>query len=75
MAHKQKTILRDVNNKPIPQYNNPDADKYEVVEGKNGMLKVILVDEQGRYVNSQSLIDQISAKLDELIQVVSGNGI
>lgn len=75
MAYNEKAIIRDVNQKPIPQYYNPDTDKYEVVEGKNGMLKVILVDEQGRYVHSQSLIDQISAKLDELIEAVSGNGV
>ena len=75
MAYNEKSILKDVNQKPIPQYWNPSTDRYESVEGHNGMLKVILVDEQGRYINSQSLIDQISAKLDELIQVVSENGI
>lgn len=75
MAYNEKSILKDVNQKPIPQYWNSSTDRYEFVEGYNGMLKVILVDEQGRYVHSQSLVDQISAKLDELIQVVSENGV
>lgn len=75
MTHNTKAILRDVNGKPVPQYWNPSADRYESVEGHNGMLKVILVDEQGRYVHSQSLVDQISAKLDELIEAVNGNGV
>lgn len=75
MAYNEKSILKDVNQKPIPQYWNPSTDRYEPVEGHNGMLKVILVDEQGRYVHSQSLVDQIADKIDELIQVVSGNGV
>ena len=75
MAYNEKAIIRDVNQKPIPQYYNPDTDRYEVIEGKNGMLKVILVDEQGRYVHSQSLVDQIASKIDELIQVVRQIGI
>ena len=75
MAYNEKSILKDVNQKPVPQYWNPSTDRYELVEGHNGMLKVILVDEQGRYVHSQSLVDQISNKLDELIQVVRQIGI
>lgn len=75
MAYNEKSILKDVNQKPIPQYWNPSTDRYEPVEGHNGMLKVVLVDEQGRYVHSQSLVDQISNKLDELIQVVRQIGV
>lgn len=75
MAYNEKSILKDVNQKPIPQYWNPSTDRYEPVEGHNGMLKVILVDEQGRYVHSQSLVDQIADKIDELIQVVRQIGI
>ena len=75
MAYNEKSILKDVNEKPVPQYWNPSTDRYELVEGHNGMLKVILVDEQGRYVHSQSLVDQIADKIDELIQVVRQIGI
>lgn len=75
MTHNTKAILRDVNGKPVPQYWNPDKQQYEVIESKNGMLRVIMVDSRGREIQSQELVDQISAKLDELIQVVRDNGV
>lgn len=75
MAYNEKAILRDVNDKPIPQYWNPDKQQYEVIESKNGMLRVIMVDSQGREIQTQNLVDQIAAKLDELIKVVKENGI
>lgn len=73
--YNTKSIIKDVNKKPIPQYWNPDTDQYEPVEGENGAIKVIMVDEEGREIQSQDLIDQITAKLDELIQVVSESGV
>lgn len=75
MAYSTKSIIKDVNKKPVPQYWNPAADNFEVIESKNGMLKVIMVDSQGKEIQIQSLVDQIGAKIDELIQVVNGNGI
>lgn len=75
MAYKEKAILKDVNKKPIPQYWNPDKQQYEVIESKNGMLRVIMVDSQGREIQSQELVDQISAKIDELIEAVTNNGV
>lgn len=74
MAYNTKTIIRDVNNKPVPQYYNPILDKYEVIESDSGKLKVSFVDKNGSYIQSQQLVDQISAKLDELIGVIN-NGI
>lgn len=71
MAYNTKSIIKDVNGKPVPQYFNKDLDRFEVVEGKGGILKVIMVDSVGREIQSQSLVDQISNKLDELIQAVS----
>jgi hypothetical protein len=71
MAYNNKSIIKDVNGKPVPQYFNPDEDRYEVITSKNGMLRTIMVDSQGNEIQSQSLVDQISNKLDELIQVVS----
>lgn len=70
MAYNTKSIIKDVNGKPVPQYYNSKADRYEVIESKDGMLRVIMVDSQGREIQTQSLVDQISAKLDELIEVV-----
>lgn len=74
MAYNEKAILRDVNKKPVPQYWNPDKQQYEVIESKNGMLRVIMVDSQGREIQSQELVDQITAKIDELIGVIN-NGV
>lgn len=75
MAYNTKAILRDVNGKPVPQYWNKEKQQYEVITSKDGMLRVIMVDSQGREIQSQELVDQISAKLDELIQVVRDNGV
>lgn len=70
MSYNTKSIIKDVNGKPVPQYWNPIDDKYEVVESRDGMLRVNMVDSQGNEIQSQSLVDQISNKLDELIQAV-----
>lgn len=75
MAYNEKAILKDVNKKPVPQYWNKEKQQYEVITSKDGMLRVIMVDSQGREIQSQDLVDQISAKLDELIQVVRDNGV
>ncbi len=74
MSYENVSIIKDVNNKPVPQYWNPNIGNYEVVQGSSGMLKVIMVDSHGNEIQSQSLVDQISAKIDELIGVVN-NGI
>lgn len=70
MNHSNKSIIKDVNGKPVPQYWNPVTQQYEVIESENGMLKAIMVDSNGNEIQSQDLIDQINDKLDELIQVV-----
>ena len=75
MIYNQKAILKDVNGKPVPQYWNPETQQFEVIESKDGMLRVIMVDSEGREIQSQNLIDQINAKLDELIEVVTNNGV
>ena len=75
MAYNSKSIIRDVNDKPIPQYWNPITQQYEVIEGKDGMLRVIMVDSEGREIQIQNQIDQIAVKLDELIQVVRDIGV
>ena len=75
MAYNEKAILKDVQKKPVPQYWNPASQQYEVIESKDGMLRVIMVDSQGREIQTQNLVDQISAKIDELIEVVTNNGV
>lgn len=70
MAYNTKSIIKDVNGKPVPQYFNPLTDNYEVIKSENGYLKMILIDSEGNYIQNQNLVDQISSKLDELIEVV-----
>lgn len=70
MAYNTKSIIKDVNGKPVPQYFNKSTDRYEVIESKNGNLRVNMIDSQGREIQSQELIDQITLKLDELIGAV-----
>lgn len=72
MAYNTKSIIKDVNGKPVPQYFNQEQDKYEVIESKDGMLRVIMVDSQGNEIQTQDLIDQITAKIDELINAING---
>ncbi|WP_341877586.1 hypothetical protein [Defluviitalea saccharophila] len=72
MAYNTKSIIKDVNGKPVPQYFNQEQDKYEVIKSKNGMLRVIMVDSQGNEIQTQDLIDQITAKIDELIKAING---
>lgn len=47
MAHNTKSIVTDVNNKPIPQYYNPSTDSYEPIYGRDGANSFI---ERGRIV-------------------------
>lgn len=70
MTYNTKSIIKDVNGKPVPQYFNKSTDRYEVIESKNGNLRVNMIDSQGREIQSQELIDQITLKLDELIGAV-----
>ena len=70
MSYENVSIIKDVNNKPVPQYWNPNSQNYEVVQGSSGCLKVIMVDSYGDEIQTQSLIDQINDKLDDLIEVV-----
>lgn len=70
MTYNEKSIIKDVNKKPVPQYWNPFTQQYEVIESKDGVLRVVMVDSEGREIQTQNLVDQISAKIDELIEVV-----
>ena len=59
MAFNTKSIVKDVNQKPVPQYYNPTTDVYEVLEGKNGANKVMLYNEAGAAVDLATLIATI----------------
>lgn len=47
MAYNTKNIARDAGNIPVPQYYNPIADEYEVIQGANGASRVFLYDPNG----------------------------
>ena len=70
LAYNSKSIIKDVNDKPVPQYWNKTTQQYEVISSTDGRLRVIMLDNEGNEVQTQSLVDQISAKIDELIGVV-----
>ena len=59
MAFNTKSIIKDVNAKPAPQYYNPTSDVYEVLQGKNGANKVILYNEAGAAIDLSTLIATI----------------
>lgn len=59
MAYNTKAIVKDYNQKPVPQYYNADSDVYEVLEGLKGGNKVILFDINGNKVDLAALIASI----------------
>ena len=65
MAYNTKSIVKDVNQKPIPQYYNKDLDVYEALEGKNGASRTILYDENGNHIDLTALISSIVNILNE----------
>lgn len=70
-----KSIIKDVNKKPVPQYFNPDSDRYEVIQSSGGHLKVLLIDSVGNAIVTQDIVNQIESKLDELIEAVNPGGL
>lgn len=73
--YDRKGILRDFNEQPVPQYWNPEVGEYEVISSSNGMLRFVLVDENGEYTHTQSLIDQINTQIQVLVEVAEQIGI
>ncbi len=59
MAYNTKSIVKDVNQKPVPQYYNPISDVYEVLQGTNGANKVTLYTASGQAVDLSALIATI----------------
>lgn len=70
MSYNTKSIIKDVNGKPVPQYWNEETKQYETVDSNNGRLRVIMIDTDGSPIQTQNLVDQISSKIDELVEVV-----
>ncbi len=58
MAFNTKSIIKDLNQKPVPQYYNPNTDAYEVLQGANGANKIILYDVSGNPVDITKLVQK-----------------
>ena len=75
MSYNDYGILKDVNEKPIPQYWNSNTGRYEIITSNGGKLRVSLVDSDGEYILTQNLVDQIDTSLQDLVRVVENIGI
>lgn len=76
MAFNTKPLVTDLNGKPSPQYFNPDADSYEVVEGYNGAIRVILIGRQTHAsVETTATTTESTATFDvDYISMISNDG-
>ena len=59
MAYNTKAIVKDFNQKPVPQYYNAENDVYEVLQGANGANRVTLYTSAGQAIDLASLIATI----------------
>lgn len=66
MAFNTKSIVKDLNQKPVPQYYNPELDIYQVLEGKNGANKVILYNEAGAAIDLATLINTVVTAINNI---------
>jgi hypothetical protein len=80
MSYSSKRIKRDADQKPIPQYFNPNTDDYEALQGKNGAYNVnVLESALPAGAATDAKLDLILSKLEdvesELTAIKSTNGI
>lgn len=59
MAYNTKSIVKDVNQKPVPQIFDMSKDAYEVLQGKNGANRVMVYDVNGNPVDLVALVNSI----------------
>ncbi|WP_333638511.1 hypothetical protein [Tissierella praeacuta] len=70
MAYNERSILTDLNRKPIPQYFNTEKNTYEVQKGSGGASYAKLVDGSGNTVDLTNKVNQIIVVLNNLVEVV-----
>ena len=51
MAYNTVALKTDVNSKPIPQYYNTATGAYEVAQGENGSIRVVIYDDAGNEIS------------------------
>jgi hypothetical protein len=71
MSYNTKSIIKDVNGKPVPQYWNKTTQQYEVIQSNSGKIPINIVDNSGSVIQIKSILDSILFNLDEIIRVVS----
>ena len=64
MAFNTKSIVKDLNAKPVPQCYNPATDAYEVLQGTNGANRVMVYDVNGNSVDIAALVTNIIAAIN-----------
>lgn len=70
MAYNTKSIVKDVNKRPVPQYFSKSLDKYEVAKGTNGAIGVVLYNSNGNEIIIENGINNIIDALNNLVEVV-----
>lgn len=70
MAYNTRSIKRDVDGRPVPQYFNSTIDDYEPLLGENGAARSVLYGPNGQPINSSNPLptkdDALAALLGEL---------
>lgn len=74
MAYSDRSILKDVHGKPIPQYYNPELDRFEPIQSKNRTLSVLICDSSGSEIPISQQVQEIVQALNNLVEVVT-NGV
>jgi hypothetical protein len=72
LPYNTKSIKKDVDNNPIPQYYNLDTDEYEPLQGQAGASKAILQNSNGEEIpiNAETFTTPIVEKLNQLAGTV-----
>ena len=75
MAHNTKSILVDVNGKPIPQYFDPLADEYKPLLGQHGAARSILYGPDGNPISDTNKLPVRAADLETLIGTLNDSAV
>ena len=66
MAYNTKSIVKDVNQKPVPQLYDPAKDAYEVLQGANGANRVMVYDINGNPIDLTALIASVVTAINNM---------
>jgi hypothetical protein len=72
MPHDTKSIKKDLDVKPVPQYFNPAVDDYEVLQGRNGASRVEIYGPDGNPISTTS--GKLNVRASELEALLTALG-